>query len=128
MIHRALLGSLERFMGILTEHYEGAFPTWLAPVQCAVLSVSTDTAPYAREVAEKLEAAGLRATVDVREEKIGYKIREAEIQKTPYMLVVGAREAENGQVSVRAHKKGDLGSKPLNDFIAEIIDETSSGN
>lgn len=128
MVHRALLGSLERFMGILTEHYEGAFPTWLAPVQCIVLPVSSDTIPYAREVAGRLEAAGFRVETDPREEKIGYKIREAEVQKIPYMLVVGSREAENGQVSVRAHKKGDLGAKPLEEFLTELIDETIGGN
>jgi threonyl-tRNA synthetase len=123
MIHRALLGSVERFMGILTEHYAGAFPLWLAPVQCAVLPVTGEVLPYAREVAGELAAAGVRAEVDERDEKIGYKIREAEMQKIPFMLVVGSREAESGHVSVRAHSKGDQGSRALDEFLSEIIDE-----
>jgi threonyl-tRNA synthetase len=123
MVHRALLGSLERFMGILTEHYAGAFPLWLAPVQCVVLPVTGDVAGYAREIAGKLAAAGVRGEVDERDEKIGYKIREAEMQKVPYMLVVGAREAENATVSVREHAKGDQGSRPFDEFLAEIVDE-----
>jgi threonyl-tRNA synthetase len=126
MVHRALLGSLERFMGILTEHYAGAFPVWLAPVQVAVLPVSSDQADYAAQVASELSGAGVRCEVDSREEKIGYKIREAEVQKVPYMLVVGAREAEAGNVSVRAHTRGDLGQKPLDEFIAEVVDEARS--
>jgi threonyl-tRNA synthetase len=123
MVHRALLGSLERFMGILTEHYAGAFPLWLAPVQCKVLPVTGEVFPYAQEIGDKLKAAGVRHEIDVRDEKIGYKIREAELQKVPYMLVVGAREAENGSVSVREHTKGDRGSRPFEDFLAEIVDE-----
>jgi threonyl-tRNA synthetase len=124
MVHRALFGSVERFMGILTEHYAGAFPTWLAPVQCVVLPVSTDVVGYAGEVAAKLEAEGIQVEVDDREEKIGYKIREAEVSKVPYMLVVGSREAESGQVSVRAHARGDLGARPLDEFVREIVDES----
>jgi threonyl-tRNA synthetase len=123
MVHRALLGSVERFMGILIEHYAGAFPLWLAPVQCVVLPVVSDVNPYAHEVMDKLKAAGIRCEIDERDEKVGYKIREAELQKIPYMLVVGTREAEGGSVSVRAHSKGDLGSRPLEDFLAEMIDE-----
>jgi len=127
MVHRALLGSLERFMGILTEHYAGAFPMWLAPVQCVVLPVNSECLPYAREVEEKLSQAGIRAKTDKRDEKIGYKIREAEMEKVPYMLVVGAREAEQGAVSVRAHTRGDLGSRALADFLQEVVDE-ATGN
>ena len=123
MVHRALLGSMERFMGILTEHYGGAFPTWLAPVQCTVLPISEDQEAFAREVLARLHDAGIRADIDARQEKIGYRIREAEVQKVPYMLVVGAREAEAGQVAVRGHGRGDLGLKPLEEFIAEIVDE-----
>jgi threonyl-tRNA synthetase len=123
MVHRALLGSLERFMGILTEHYAGAFPLWLAPVQCAVLPVSGEVNAYARQVEQRLAGAGIRVEVDERDEKIGYKIREAELQKVPYMLVVGAREAQQGAVSVRAHTRGDLGSRPLDQFLKEVVDE-----
>jgi len=127
MVHRALLGSLERFMGILTEHYAGAFPLWLAPVQCVVLPVNRDCNPYAREVEEKLSQAGIRVKTDDRDEKIGYKIRGAEMEKVPYMLVVGAREAEQRSVSVRAHTRGDLGSRALADFLQEVVDE-ATGN
>ena len=123
MVHRALFGSMERFMGILTEHYAGAFPTWLAPVQAIVMPVAADQLEYAESVAGKLREAGIRVDIDRREEKIGYKIREAELQKVPYMLVVGARESESGQVSVRAHSRGDLGAKPMDEFLAEIVDE-----
>jgi threonyl-tRNA synthetase len=123
MVHRALLGSIERFVGILTEHYAGAFPLWLAPVQCQVLPVSAEQEPYARSVMEALIKEGLRTEMDVRDQKIGYRIRDAEMHKIPYMLVVGGRESESGEVSVRAHKQGDLGSKKLDTFIKEIIDE-----
>ncbi len=126
MVHRALLGSLERFMGILTEHYAGAFPLWLAPVQCRVLPVIGDALEYAREVETRLAGAGIRVDIDARDEKIGYKIREAELQKIPYMLVVGMREAESGAVAVRAHAKGDLGSRQLDDFVKEVVDEAAS--
>jgi threonyl-tRNA synthetase len=125
MVHRALFGSIERFMGILTEHYAGAFPTWLAPVQCVVLPVSAEAAEYAETVASTLRDAGIRVETDPRDEKIGYRIREAEVHKIPYMAVVGAREAAEGKVSVRAHGRGDLGSKPLASFVAEMVDEAA---
>ncbi len=125
MVHRALLGSLERFMGILTEHYAGAFPLWLAPVQCAVLAVVEDAAGYAATVSSRLEDAGIRVEVDLRPEKIGHKIREAELLKIPYMLVVGPREAEAGEVAVRAHGRRDLGTRSLDRFIAEVVDEAT---
>jgi threonyl-tRNA synthetase len=125
MVHRALLGSLERFMGILTEHYAGAFPLWLAPVQCAVLPVAEEAAGYAATVSSRLEDAGIRVEVDVRPEKIGYKIREAEVLKIPYMLVVGPREAETGEVAVRAHGRRDLGTRSLDRFISEVVDEAT---
>jgi threonyl-tRNA synthetase len=125
MVHRALFGSVERFMGIITEHYGGAFPTWLAPVQVAVLPVSQDVMDYARSVTRSLEEAGIRVELDGREEKIGYKIREAEVSKVPYMLVLGAREAESGAVSVRAHSQGDLGTRPLAEFVKDVIDESA---
>jgi threonyl-tRNA synthetase len=122
MVHRALFGSIERFMGILTEHYAGAFPTWLAPVQCVVLPVSAEAAAHAGRVAEALRAAGIRVETDARDEKIGYRIREAEVHKVPFMAVVGAREAAEGKVSVRAHGRGDLGPKALDAFVAEMVD------
>jgi threonyl-tRNA synthetase len=126
MVHRALFGSIERFMGILTEHYAGAFPAWLAPVQCVVLPITADAAPYAESVLAALRAAGIRAEMDARDEKIGYRIRDAEVQKVPYMAVIGKREAEAGVVAVRGHGRGDLGQKPLATFVAEIVDEATA--
>ena len=120
MVHRALYGSIERFFGILIEHYAGAFPVWLAPVQAIVLPITDRQTGYARQVRQQLEAAGVRATVDDRSEKVNLKIREAQLQKIPYMLIVGDREQENGQVAVRNRKHGDQGAKPLADFLAEI--------
>jgi threonyl-tRNA synthetase len=111
MIHRAMLGSLERFLGILIEHTAGAFPLWLAPVQAVVLPVSEKFADYGATVKKELAAAGLRVELDDRNEKLGYRIREAQLQKVPYMLVVGAREAENGTVAVRRRTGDDLGDR-----------------
>jgi threonyl-tRNA synthetase len=126
MVHRALLGSLERFMGILTEHYAGAFPLWLAPVQSLVLPVGPGNAQYAEELRKELENGGIRADIDSREEKIGYRIREAELQKVPYMLVVGNREMEEKTASIRARGKGDLGQKKIEEFLREAIDEINA--
>ncbi len=120
MVHRALYGSVERFFGILLEHYAGAFPVWLAPIQAEVMPITDRTLEYARQVTEKLKAAGIRAHLDDRSEKVNFKIREAQLQKVPYMLVVGDREAENGTVAVRNRKHGDQGAKPLEEFLAEI--------
>jgi len=123
MIHRALLGSLERFFGVLIEHYAGAFPLWLAPLQAAILPVAERHHAYARGVAEGLAGRGVRAQVDDRSEKLGYKIREAQLQKVPYMLVVGDKEVEAGSVSLRHRQTGDLGSadlKMLADKIARL--------
>ena len=120
MVHRALYGSVERFFGILLEHYAGAFPVWLAPVQAIVLPITDRQSDYARSVRNQLDAAGIRATVDDRSEKVNLKIRDAQLQKIPYMLVVGGREAESGQVAVRHRKHGDQGAKPVADCIAEI--------
>ena len=120
MVHRALYGSVERFFGILVEHYAGAFPVWLAPVQAIVLPITDRQTEYARGVQKQLEAAGIRAAVDDRSEKVNLKIREAQLQKIPYMLVVGDREQESGQVAVRNRKHGDQGAKPLADVIAGI--------
>ena len=124
MVHRTVFGSIERFIGILTEHYAGAFPTWLAPVQATVLPITDKFNDYAREVAAKLEAAGIRVEVDSRNEKIGYKIREAQMQRIPYMLVVGEKEATSGTVGLRKRGEGDLGAvavdQLVNDMVAEI--------
>src|SRR5262249_34863578 len=120
MVHRALLGSLERFFGVLIEHYAGAFPVWLAPVQAVVVPVTERHQPYAREVADKLRALGLRVHVDERNEKLNYKIRQAQVQKIPYMLVVGDKEAQAGTVSVRHRHAGDLGPAPVAEVGARI--------
>ncbi len=126
MIHRALLGSIERFIGVITEHYAGAFPLWLAPVQVKVLPITDRSRDYAQEVADSLDAAGIRVETDFRNEKIGYKIREAQVQKIPYMLVIGDKEAENATVSVRSRSGGDLGAMPLADFLAMAKEEIRS--
>jgi threonyl-tRNA synthetase len=120
MVHRALYGSVERFFGILIEHYAGAFPVWLAPVQAVVMPITDRQQEYARKVHARLEEAGLRSHLDDRKEKVNLKIREAQLQKVPYMLVVGDREAESGAVSVRHRKQGDLGAKPLEQFIGDV--------
>ena len=123
MVHRALLGSIERFFGILIEHYAGDFPTWLAPVQVAVIPVSQNFSDYANSVNQKLVAAGIRSQADQRNEKIGYKIRDWETQKVPYMIIVGEKEQNAANISVRQHKKGDLGSFTLADFIDKLTIE-----
>ncbi len=123
MIHRALLGSLERFFGILIENYEGAFPLWLAPVQALVLPVLPDNLEYAGDVYDWLRASGIRAELDSRNEKIGYRIREAQMQKVPYMLVVGSKEAESGLVAVRTRKEGDLGAWSREQLLARMQEE-----
>ena len=123
MIHRVAFGSIERFIGILIEHFAGAFPTWLAPVQVKVLPISDKYADYAKKVYEELQAAGIRVEMDTRSEKIGYKIREAQGQKIPYMLIAGAKEEEEGTVSVRSRFKGDEGSRTLEAFISDIKEE-----
>lgn len=123
MIHRVAFGSIERFIGILIEHFAGAFPTWLAPVQVKVLPISDKYAEYGKKVLDALEAEGIRAEVDTRSEKIGYKIREAQTQKVPYMLVVGAKEEEDQLVAVRSRKDGDQGQKSLDAFIADVKEE-----
>ena len=120
MIHRVIFGSIERFIGILIEHFAGAFPTWLAPVQVKVLPISDKYMDYAQKVLDELNNSGVRAEIDTRAEKIGYKIREAQMKKIPYMLVVGAKEEEDGLVSVRSRFEGDEGQKSLTDFLAAI--------
>ena len=123
MIHRVVFGSIERFIGVITEHYAGAFPTWLSPVQVKVMPITDRAADYAKDVAAKLTALGVRVETDLRNEKIGYKIREAQMQKIPYMLVVGDREAESGKVAVRTRKGEDLGAMSFDEFAAKIQDE-----
>jgi len=125
MLHRAILGSLERFMGILVEHCAGAFPAWLAPVQVAVLPITDRVAPHAEAVKARLLAQGVRVHLDLRNEKVNAKIRDAQLQKVPYMLVLGDREAEAGTVSVRHRAKGDLGVQPLEAFEAALLAEIS---
>jgi threonyl-tRNA synthetase len=125
MIHRALMGSFERFIGILIEHYAGEFPLWLAPIQAAVLPIADRHADAGREVLAALHGAGLRAELDDRSESVGRKIREAELRKVPYMLVIGDREAEQGSVSVRARHEGDQGSEPVQDLVARLADRVA---
>ena len=126
MIHRVAFGSIERFIGILIEHFAGAFPTWLAPVQVKVLPISDKHLEYGQKVLETLNAAGIRAEIDTRAEKIGYKIREAQMQKIPYMLVVGAKEEEENLVSVRSRFAGDEGQKSLDAFVASVAEEIAT--
>jgi threonyl-tRNA synthetase len=125
VIHRAIYGSFERFIALLLEEYAGAFPLWFAPVQVIVLPIADRHIDYARGVLERLQAAGLRAELDDRQEKIGYKIREAQVQKVPYMLVVGDREAAEGLVAVRSRSAGDQGPRPVDEFVAAALDEVA---
>ena len=124
MIHRALLGSMERFIGILLEHYAGALPLWLSPVQVTIIPISEKFMDYAREVHARCLAAGLRVDIDDRPEKMGYKIREAETKKVPYMAIVGEKEVLAKTVSVRGHGRGDLGSVPISQFVGQLITES----
>ncbi len=126
MIHRTIFGSIERFIAILTEHYAGAFPAWLAPVQVKVLPITDKHNGYARQICEQLFKQGFRAETDLRNEKVGYKIREAQMEKIPFMLIVGDKEMQEGNVSVRARDKGDLGSRDINEFVEEITEIVNS--
>ena len=126
LIHRALFGSFERFIGIITEHFAGAFPVWLAPVQVKVLPISDNQKAYAEEVVARLAKEGFRVELDDRQEKIGYKIREAQLSKVPYMLILGEKEVEAGAVGVRARKEGDIGAMPIDDFVAKIKEEVEN--
>lgn len=123
MIHRVVFGSIERFIGILTEHFAGAFPTWLAPVQVKFLPIADRHADYAREIMEKLEAKGIRCELDDRSEKTGFKIRAAQMEKVPYMIIVGDKDVEAGTVSVRSRKNGDEGATTVDEFVARIEKE-----
>jgi len=123
MIHRVIYGSIERFIGILTEHFAGAFPTWLAPIQVRILPITDRQHEYANKVQQRLQTAGIRVEVDSRSEKVGYKIREGQLQKIPYLLIVGDKETENECVSVRHRKQGDLGTQNVDEFIDKIVKE-----
>ena len=123
MIHRVVFGSIERFIAILTEHYAGAFPTWLSPVQVKILPLIDKHVEYALKVQKELEDKGIRVEVDARNEKIGYKIREARLERVPYMLVIGDKELENNAVAVRSRKDGDIGTMPVSEFIEKILEE-----
>ena len=126
MLHRAILGSLERFIGILIEHYAGSLPLWLAPVQAVILNITDNQADYARKVEESLNNQNLRVKSDLRNEKIGFKIREHTIKRIPYLLVVGDREAEAGTVAVRTRSGADLGSMPIGQLAEGLKTESAS--
>lgn len=126
MIHRVVFGSVERFIGVLIEHFAGAFPLWLSPVQAVVLPIADRHADRAHEIEAELKKYGIRVKVDDRSEKIGYKIREAQLQKTPYMLVVGDKEVEDGTVSVRHRGEGDIGSMELSSLCDRLADEVKT--
>ncbi len=126
LIHRALFGSFERFIGIITEHFAGAFPVWLAPVQVKVLPISDSQKEYAQKIVERLSNEGLRVELDDRQEKIGYKIREAQLQKIPYMLILGEKEVEANAVGVRSRKDGDIGAMQIDEFVSKIKEEINN--
>ncbi|PHM63885.1 threonine--tRNA ligase [Xenorhabdus ishibashii] len=128
MIHRAVLGSLERFIGILTEEYAGFFPTWLAPQQVVVMNITDGQSDYVQELVKKLQDAGIRAKADLRNEKIGFKIREHTLRRVPYMLVCGDKEVESGKVSVRTRRGKDLGSIVVSEFTEKLLTEIRSRN
>lgn len=123
MIHRVIFGSIERFIGILTEHFAGAFPVWIAPTQVKIIPITDSHHDYAEKIYEEYRSHGIRVEVDYRNEKVGYKIREAQLQKVPYMLVVGDQEMENNKVAVRSRSEGDLGVKDVDDFLERLLDE-----
>jgi len=120
MLHRAILGSLERFIGILIEEYAGSFPTWLAPRQVVVMGISQNQSEYAKEITKELQNKGFRADIDLRNEKIGFKIREHTLRRVPYLIILGDREAQENSVAVRTRKGDDLGVMTLEDFVSTI--------
>src|SRR5437868_6613588 len=126
MLHRAIFGSLERFLGILIEEYAGAFPAWLAPVQVAILTITDGQADYARQVERQLADSGYRVESDLRNEKIGFKIREHTLQRIPYLLVIGKKEAQDKTVAVRTRKGEDLGAMPIEAFATRLAQEIAS--
>ena len=123
LVHRAIFGSFERFIGIITEHFAGAFPVWLSPVQVSILPISDNQKEYAEKIKAILEEKGIRVELDARQEKIGYKIREAQLQKVPYMLILGEKEVEANAVGVRKRKEGDIGQMSIEDFVSMISKE-----
>ena len=123
MIHRVAFGSIERFIGILIEHFAGKFPTWLAPVQVRVMAVSEKFSDYAQKIQDELKEAGIRSEADLRNEKLGYKIREARMQRVPYMVIVGEKEVEEGTISVRKRDEGDIGAMKARELIEKIRGE-----
>jgi threonyl-tRNA synthetase len=127
MLHRAIVGSMERFIGILIEHHAGLFPAWLAPVQAVVMNITDAQADFVAEVAQTLVAQGFRVEADLRNEKIGYKIRQHTLDKVPYLLVVGDREKDAGAVAVRTRAGEDLGSMPIADFVQRLKSESGAG-
>ena len=126
MIHRAILGSMERFIGILTEEFAGFFPTWLAPVQVVIMNITDSQAEYVNELTQKLSNAGIRVKADLRNEKIGFKIREHTLRRVPHMLVCGDKEVESGKVAVRTRRGKDLGSMDVNEVIEKLQQEIRS--
>jgi threonyl-tRNA synthetase len=126
MVHRVAFGSIERFIGILIEHFAGKFPVWLSPMQVKILPITDRQLDYANNLCKKMKELGIRVEVDDRSEKIGYKIREAQMSKVPYMLVVGEKEAEAGQVAVRRRDKGDMGAINADEFIATVLDDIAN--
>jgi threonyl-tRNA synthetase len=126
MVHRTIFGSMERFIGILIEHYAGAFPTWLAPVQARILPISDKFNDYGEEIKKKFEEKDIRVELDRRSEKVGYKIREAQMEKIPYMIIVGENEVENETMAVRDRAEGDLGEKDVDKFIEKIKEKIDS--
>ena len=126
MIHRAILGSMERFIGILTEEFAGFFPTWLAPVQVVIMNITDSRSDYVNELTQKLSNAGIRVKADLRNEKIGFKIREHTLRRVPYMLVCGDKEVESGKVAVRTRRGKDLGSMDVNEVIEKLQQEIRS--
>ena len=123
LVHRAIFGSFERFIGIITEHFAGAFPVWLSPVQVSILPISDNQKEYAEKIKAILEEKEIRVELDARQEKIGYKIREAQLQKVPYMLILGEKEVEANAVGVRKRKEGDIGQMSIEDFVSMILKE-----
>ena len=123
MLHRVVFGSIERFIGILIEHYAGAFPTWLAPVQVKILTIADRHVDYVKDLMKEMSSKGIRVEIDSREEKIGYKIREAQLKKVPYMIIIGDKEVEENKVSMRSRDKGELGSIEKEKFIEKIEEE-----
>jgi threonyl-tRNA synthetase len=121
MVHRVVFGSIERFIGILIEHFAGKFPVWISPLQVKILPITDKQEGYAKELCAKMKEAGVRVSVDDRNEKIGYKIREAQMEKVPYMLIVGEKEATENLVAVRRRDKGDMGAIPADEFIQTVV-------